>query len=133
MRWLVALALLGCGEEAPCNDAPLGGLEGLCTRIDGTWRLQASDARQRCGARLLSNPLKLRSRGSELSGTVDGTSLRGVNYASGAFVLSGRDGYFSLKGEHRVIDRQPVLIGSVVFGGAGQSCDALWDFTAQPE
>lgn len=129
MRWLLALVLMGCGDDKPCNDAPLGGLDGLCTHIDGAWRFEASDARPRCGARLFSNPVKIVSRGSELSGTVAGTPLVGVNYASGKFELSDRDGQFSLRG----VLRESSLTGSVVFGGPGQSCDALWDFTAHRE
>jgi hypothetical protein len=73
------------------------------------------------------------SRGSELSGSVDGSRLEGVNYASGAFSLSDRGGRFSLNGNYRVIEGEPQLIGGVSFGGFGQTCDALWDFTARRE
>jgi hypothetical protein len=36
------LALAGCGELVRCSDSPLGG---TCTRIDGTWLLEASPTR----------------------------------------------------------------------------------------
>ena len=133
MRWLLALTLMSCADETRCTEAPLAGNEGICTRIEGSWLLQAMDTRVRCGARLLSNPVIIISEGSELSGSVDGTGLSGVNYASGAFTISSDDSRFSLNGDYRVIDGQPALVGGVAFGGFGQTCDALWDFTAHRE
>ena len=134
MRWLVALLLMGCGEEVRCTDSPLAGVATSCSHIEGTWRLVASDRRLRCGADTLDRAIKISSRGSELHGTVGGRELVGVHYASGAFALGSRDGHFSLKGTHTEVRGQPdELSGGVVYGGAGQECDALWDFTAHRE
>ena len=134
MRWLLPLlVLMGCADETRCTEAPLAGNEGICTRIEGTWLLQAMDSRVRCGAKLFTNPVNIISEGSDLSGNVDGSRFSGVNYASGSFTLSSHEGRFSLNGDYRMVDGQPELVGGVAFGGFGQTCDALWDFTARRE
>lgn len=83
---------------------------------------------------MLANAMHLSSKGFELRGTVAGAQVFGYHYADDTFDLGSTDGLFSLKGQHHVGQREPdTLSGSVVFGGAGQSCDALWDFTAHRE
>ena len=134
MRWLPALLLLtGCGDLTRCSDAPLAGTANRCTRIEGSWLLEAGDER-RCGAKLFASALNISSSGGSLGATVAGRRLKGEHYVSGSFELSSVDGHFSMKGEHRVVPGAPdELSGSVVFGGPGQECDALWDFTAHRE
>ncbi|MFT3708649.1 MAG: hypothetical protein QM817_13440 [Archangium sp.] len=125
---LLSTALIGCAD-VPCNDAPLAGNVVSCANLDGAWLVQASDFRKRCGAELFSNALELASDGTRLRGSVGGNPLLGAHYVSGAFELDSIDGRFSLTG-HAGLQRPLELAGSVVFGGPGQSCDAMWDFTA---
>ena len=83
----LSLATSGCGDEPPrCTD---------CPALEGRYRMDFADGGVpgECGSLAVDlprgQPLDITRAGDELSGTLQGVSLRGTVSSQGSFSLSG--------------------------------------------